>query len=515
MGQSLQAPRPPFGQFGTSLSPFLLPNEGFSEISSVPVDRSWGVARPYSASGVSRPAFDSLTDEAKEAVYSGLQRTPWEGTRAGGSAASYTGPSAQSILDEARGVAAGLEDTAIRPPSPKAPSIGFQPGGAAWRQMSQQMVSPWEGSVPLPRDPLAAAPSRVFPSWNAPFGAGSGPIGDGSKISSRVNLLGSIPERNAIAEKLQSAGASSADDIAEAMARSVAAAAPAEEIAAANAARAAGRGMLGRLPWGEIGIGAGAALGAGLLAKALIGGGTQVAVEALNPNDVADGGLNFRDKNPEMADRFPRDQTFGMQTLSSTEVPSMFGSLPSPEELPGMSEEPEMSMDGDEPPPVVPTEAPITDMHTINKGDTLSGLLLGMGVSREELPRIIGEIGRGNNINPDVLVPGQQIDFLKRAPGPDYRYKRPAQLGGTPSIEGRGRDPGASVPLGPLAEGMMTGGGYSPGAPNYDAVMGPNRRPPPGEVVRWNNNGASFEPAPRRAPEMPPHFPAGGPRRPR
>lgn len=389
--------------------------------------------------------------------------------------------------------------------------------------MAQPMTSPWEGNVPMPKDPLAAAPSKVYPGWNAPFGAGSGPIGDGTKISSRVNLLSNATKpladfdptaalRGGLDDAAQ-AGASVADDVGATAIRAApgvaAAAAPAIEAEAPALASAASRGMIGHtldglkalnLPWGKIALG-GAALGG---AAKLLGSLGQVPGYII-PNQMGEGGLGGDGISVESLDPEVNPQLPGRSPADGLDA------LPSPEELPGMPEEPEMSMDGDEPPPVThtaPLEEPSAGLRTIQKGDTLSALLLGMGVPRADLPRVIGEIARGNGIaNADQIMPGQQIDMNKRVAGENYRWNG----GGSAAQQAKqALDRAYAHPIF-QEEGP-------PGGPlNYDLIMGYNAgfnaRPPPGQMFDRNSAyGGAFGPAPKHEREMPPRFPAGGSR---
>ena len=63
----------------------------------------------------------------------------------------------------------------------------------------------------------------------------------------------------------------------------------------------------------------------------------------------------------------------------------------------------------------------------IGPGDTISKLLMGRGVTDPaQLAQLIGDIGRGNGINPDKVEPGQIINMaVPTNLGPAYRYVSP------------------------------------------------------------------------------------------
>lgn len=154
----------------------------------------------------------------------------------------------------------------------------------------------------------------------------------------------------------------------------------------------------------------------------------------------------------------------GRELGFNTDIPE---SLETGEEPPGV-------FDGDEmPPPVTPTWGEVT----AKKGDSLSSILMGLGVSQDQLPQLIGDIGRGNNFNPDQIAVGQKIDLGKRMAGPAYQWNGGSQKT-SPLAQGiqtgmggqRGGEIPASIPL-PSEDVGGVNPNYEP-HPNFDALMG-------------------------------------------
>jgi LysM repeat protein len=398
------------------------------------------------------PPAANILAEARNAAPASINESIFDGVKAAASAGTGT-----------------IDDTVMRPASASTSGAfsTFQPGSAGWRAMAEQAASPSMSGVKVPVDPLSAATPKVSPSWNAPFGAGG-------FIQPRANLISALPERNAAREAFRAGGPSAvraaADKTApialEDIMSGVASAAPAAE-STVPTGNFLSRFAAGVAPFAKkFGLGAGA-----LTAGSAIGYGASKMMGPwtgfLQPNTLdVDGPLPL---DPARAAELEAQ----FHGANAVPAPSGFD-LPSPEEM-SLPEEQEAGPepDVDEPPPVIPTQSPYDDLHTIKKGDTLSGLLLANGVSQEDLPREIGQIMRGNNINPNNITPGQVIDFSQRLAGPDYHYM-PKQFGGAPSNAIHGGEIPASEPLGDIMSGLTSGAQL---APNYDAIMGPGQRP--------------------------------------